>query len=228
MLIYHTVPVYPERHKMIKTKEWAGSLEINTQETLPPSENDSENHVRTAGEVAIRTIILHSIVAAGSGIDRNRITGWLQDQNLWEYASPHEQSILLLPRVFREDRSGVQWLQEAQWALLWTIKKVKTLGLPVKTCDGIRLVDEIMPVLGGDIDEFISAAEFRPAVEINAENDRINRLYYHAQKAVDREEEMPEDMIYGVLYHRYYAFRWLTVDEPWDDINMGIDTLNFD
>ena len=213
---------------MIKTKEWAESLKINTQDILAPPENISESYCRTAAEVAIRTVILHSVVAAGSGIDRERITEWLQDQNLWEQVSPRERSTLQSPRRFREDRSEAQWLQETQWTLLWTIQKVKSLGLPTKTCDSVKLVDEIMPVLGGDdIDRFITNAEFRPAAEIDAENGRITRLYYYAQKAADK-NEFPEDLIFGVLNNRYYALRWLTGDEPWDDVDMSIDGLNFD
>jgi hypothetical protein len=213
---------------MTKTKEWAESLNINTQDVLEPSEDITESYCRTASEVAVRTIILHSIVAAGSGINSERITEWLQDQNLWEQASPRERSILQSPRRFKEDRSGAQWLQEAQWALLWTIQRVESLGLPTKTCDSTKLIDEIMPVLGSaDIDQFIASAEFRPAEEISAENDRITKLYYYAQKAADK-EEMPEDLIYAVLYNRYYALRWLTGDEPWDDVDMDTDGLSID
>jgi len=213
---------------MTRTKEWAESINIDTRDILPPAEDITESYCRTASEVAVRTIILHSIAAAGSGIDRERITGWLQDQNLWEHASPHERSVLQSPRMFREDRSGAQWVQEAQWALLWTIQRVEILGLPTKTCDSVKLVDEIMPVLGGDdIDGYITSVEFRPAAEIASENDRISRLYYYAVKAADR-EEMPEDLIFSVLYNRYYAFRWLTSYEPWDDVNTDTDELNFD
>lgn len=213
---------------MTKTKEWAESLNIDTQDVLPPSEDIVESYCRTASEVAVRTIILHSIVAAGAGIDGGRITEWLQDQNLWEQASPRERSILQSPMRFKEDRSGAQWLQEAQWTLLWTLQRVEKLGLPTKTCDSIKLVDEIMPVLGGDdIDQFITSVEFRPAAEISAENDRVTKLYYFARKASDK-DEMPEDLIYSVLHYRYHALRWLTGDEPWDDVDMDIDKLNFD
>ncbi len=213
---------------MTKTKEWAESLNIDTQDILPPSEDVTESYCRTASEVATRIIILHSIVAVGSGIDRERITEWLQDQNLWEQASPRERSLLQSPRRFKEDRSGAQWLQEAQWALLWSIQMVEGLGLPTKTCNSVKLVDEIMPVLGGDdIDRFITSVEFRPSAEISAENDRISRLYYYARQAADK-DEMPEDLIYGVLYNRYHAFRWLTGNEPWDDVDMSLDGLNFD
>ena len=214
---------------MTKTKEWAESFNIDTQDILPQSEEIIESYCRTASEVAIRTIILHSIVAAGAGIDRERIIGWLEDQSLWDNVSPRERAVLQSPMRFREDRSGAQWLQEAQWALLWTIQRVKSLGLPTKTCDSVKLVDEIMPVLGGDdIDRFIASAEFRPATEICAENDRISRLYYYTRQAVDNEEEMPEDLIYSVLYHRYYVFRWLISNDPWDDVDMSIDDLNYD
>ncbi|NLA74979.1 MAG: DUF4272 domain-containing protein [Deltaproteobacteria bacterium] len=204
---------------MTQTKEWAEALGINTQDILPPSEDINESYWRTSGEAATRILLLHSIVAAGSGMDRKAVNAWLQDQNLWEHASPHEKALLLSPRILKEEKSEAQWLQEAQWALLWTISRVEALGLPTKRCNNKTLVNEIMPAPGDSIDEFISTAEFRPAAEINAENDRISRLYFNCRQAADK-GKLPEDLIYEVLANRYRAFRWLTSDEQWDEVNM--------
>ncbi len=210
---------------MTKTKEWAESLEINTEIILPPSEDDSTVYCRTAGETAARAVIIHAVVAAGSGVNREKLTAWLQDQELWEYASSREQTLLLSPRVFREDRTGVQWFLESETTLLWALNKVKSLGLPVKTCSSFQIAEEIMPPLGEDMSEFISTAEFRPASEFNAEYDRVTKLYYHAQQAVDN-NELPEDLIHAVLYHRFYTFRWLTGNDEWDNVSLDMDDNN--
>lgn len=205
---------------MTKTKEWAESLGIDTQDILPPAENYEEPCKRTAAEVAIRTIVIHSIAAAGCGLDRNFVIEWLKNQELWGHVSPREESFLLSrkpSKFMEEERKGVQWLQEAQWALLWTIQKIESLGLPVKTCNAIRMVDDIMPMPGSDIKPFISSVELRPVAEIRAEEERIQKLFHHAQEAYEK-KEMPDDLIYGVLFQRYYAFRWLNSEDEWDDV----------
>jgi hypothetical protein len=138
--------------------------------------------------------------------------------------SPNEEAFLFSrkPRKLSEqDRIGTQWLQETQWALLWTIQKVESLGLPTKTCDTIKLVDDIMPMLGDEIKTFVSSAELRPAPEIRAEDERVFNLYSYAQQAA-QQDEMPDDLIYGVLLQRRFAFKWISSGDDWDDVN--IDT----
>jgi hypothetical protein len=209
---------------MIKTKEWAESYGINTVDSLPPAEEYGEPFKRTAGEVAVRTIILHAVAAAGYGIDRKSLIEWLKNQDLWPHVSPREQEFLLSnkPRkLLSEDQKGAQWLQEAQWALLWTIQKVESLGLPIKTCDTIKIVDEIMPGLGDDVGKFISSAELRPAPELQAEEDRISKLYDAAQQA-SRRDEMPDDLVYGVLFQRHYAFSWVRSGDEWDEVKTAV------
>jgi len=201
---------------MIKTKEWAESLGIATEDILPPVENNDEPYKQTAEEVAVRTIILHAVAAAGYGIDRDAIIDWLKKQNLWDKVSPREQTFLLTQKSPKEDQTGALWLQEAQWALLWTIQKVDSLGLPTKTCDSHRIVNEIMPMLGDDIELFVSTSELRPPSEIRVEDERVNKLYDAQQE--EQEAEMPEDLVYGVLFQRLQAFKWLSSEYDWDNV----------
>lgn len=209
-----------EKNKRMKTKEWAESLEIGTADILPPLENEGEPFKRTAGEVAVRTIVLHAVAAVGYGVEREPVNEWLQNQNLWPQVSPRELEFLLSkkPRkLLEQDRKGAQWLQEAQWALLWTIQKVSSLGLPTGTCNTIKMVDDIMPALGGSTTTFIASATLRPEPELLAEDDRISRLYNAAQEA-SLQNELPEDLIYGVLFQRRFAFQWLRGGDDWDDV----------
>jgi hypothetical protein len=213
---------------MIKTMEWAESLGIDTMDILPPleDENSDKPYKRTAREVAARVIVLHTIAAASYGIERENIVEWLKKENLWQYVSPREQDFLLSSKpgkLLARDRENTQWLQEAQCALLWTIQKVPSLGLPIGTCDNIKLVDEIMPELINEVDAFISSAELRPEPVLRAEEDRIAKLY-DAARQTSQEGEMPEDLVYGVLFQRRYAFQWLCSGDEWDDIKTDIMT----
>ncbi len=201
---------------MIRTKDWAESLGIDTRDNLQPLAEHIAVCERTSEEVAARTVILHAIAAAGDGIDRTALVEWLNAQNLWENVSPREQTFFLSKKLFREDLSGALWLMEAQWALLWSIQKVESLGLPVKTCDTHKIINEIMPALGDDIHEFVSSAKLRDIREILAEKERIDRIFSAYQN--EEGEELPEDLIYAVLIQRQNAFKWLNGEDDWDNV----------
>jgi hypothetical protein len=205
---------------MIKTKEWAETRGIDTQDVLPPIEDYDEPYKRTAEEIAVRTIILHAVAAAGHGVNREPIIEWFKNQSIWDQVSPREKAFLLSQKPYRlleEDRRGARWLQEAQWALLWTIQKVESIGLPTKTCDTTRLAKEIMPGLGDDIQPFISSARLRPAPTLRAEDERVYKLHFEARQAYEL-DAMPDDLVYGVSFQRYYAFEWLRSGDDWDDV----------
>ena len=75
-----------------------------------------------------------------------------------------------------------------------------------------------MPTLGESIESFVSSAKLRTNRELLAEEDRVHNLHCYARQA-DRKNEMPDDLIYDVLYQRHYSFEWLSGDE-WDDAKM--------
>ncbi len=74
-----------------------------------------------------------------------------------------------------------------------------------------------MPALGDSIESFLLSAELRSPGELLAEDDRIYNLHCYARQAI-RQGEMPEDLIYDVLFQRHYAFEWLNGDDDWDDV----------
>ncbi len=207
---------------MMKTKEWAESRGIDTQDVLPPVEDYNEPYKQTAEEIAVRTIILHAVAAAGHGVNRESIIEWFKNQGIWDQVSPREQAFLLSRKphkLLEEERRGARWLQETQWALLWTIQKIESIGLPTKTCDTTRLAKEIMPELGDEIQPFVSSAKLRPAPTLRAEDERCYRFHCEAQQAYEL-DAMPDDLVYGVLVQRYYAFEWLRSGDDWDDVKI--------
>ena len=202
----------------VTTKEWAESLGVCGEECVPPIDDYSEPYGRHADEIAKRCVILHATAAVGYGVDASPVTDWLKDQGLLEQLSPNETAFLHSQSVSDADRLDFQWRQEAEWALLWCIGKVEVLGLPTRCCDTGRLVDEIMPGLGDDLDSFCNTSDLRPPTELLAEDDRTYDLYCYALKA-DRAGKLPEDINIHVLYQRRYAFEWLGGDN-WDEIQV--------
>jgi hypothetical protein len=202
---------------MSKTKEWAASHGLCVEDTVPPVNDYNEPYKRTADEIANRTIILQCVAAVGYGVGPNPVMKWLRDQNLLEEVSPKERVFLSAENPSDNERIAARWRQECQWALLWTIQKIESLGLPTRYCDTARLVDDIMPALGEPIDRFVASAKLRPPSELLAEDDRVYNLHCYARQAY-RANTMPEDLIYGVLFQRHYAFEWLNGDDDWDDV----------
>lgn len=204
---------------MVTTKQWAVSKGIDAAEFLPADADYNEPTPRSAQEVATRTVILHAVAATGYGVDPEPIVEWLVEQSIWEHASAKEQFLLTATAPSDEELSEACWRQEAQWALLWAISKVDTLGLPTQTCDTGLLVDQIMPGLGESTDPFVSSARLRLPGELLVEDDRTYNLHCYARPAL-RQNSLPGDLIYPVLFQRHYAFEWLTSTDNWDDVRL--------
>ena len=118
-----------------------------------------------------------------------------------------------------ESLNKFQWQVEAEWALLWMIGKVESLGLPTHQCDTGRLVDEIIPELGSDIKAFLKSAKLRSPGVLLAEEDRHYDLWcrYHQDRRKGG-RLIPKDLEVSVLFQRQYAFGWLHGIEAWDDV----------
>lgn len=204
----------------VTTAQWARSLGVPSELSPPPVPGYDEPCPFTAREVAARALILHGVVAAACDVEPEPIADWFREQGLWESVTPAERAFLRDPDAAPENvRTIFQGHYEAQWVLLWVVGKVEHLGLPTRRCDTRRLVDEIIPALGGDVEPFLASARLRTPGELLAESDRHYNLwcYYHRTRRTDP-ESIPADFLPGVLFQRQYAFEWLLGVEPWDDV----------
>jgi hypothetical protein len=174
----------------------------------------------TARQVAARAVILHGVVAVASAIDPDPVITWYREQRVWGQVSQKEQAFLLDPgSLAREEWNSLRWHKEAEWALLWAVGKVDALGLPTRQCDTQRLVDEIVPALGSDIELFLTSSELRPPGLLLAEDDRHYDLWCRYFETRRRgSHRLPTDLEFNVLYERRYAFEWLQGIEAWDDV----------
>jgi hypothetical protein len=204
----------------VTAEQWARSFGISTAPTPPAVADYEEACPFTAREVATRAVVLQGVVAAACEVDPQPIVEWYTEQGIWDAVSPKERAFLLDPAAASPDETlRFRWRQEAEWALLWVVGKVEHLALPTRECDTRRLVDEIIPPLGSDIEPFLAAATLRAPGELLAEDDRHYNLWcQYFQTRRERPEALPSDLNVEVLYQRQYAFEWLHGIEAWDDV----------
>jgi len=204
---------------MVSTIEWARSFGISIEANTPSLELNEldEPYPHTAREIAIRAVVLQGVVAVACKVDPEPIIDWFQDEGIWENVSPKEKAFLLNKQPSADECNQLRWRQEAEWTLLWMIGTVEALGLPTRTCDTRRLVDEIIPALGSDISGFFASAQLRPLGLIHGEVERHYDLWCRAVIA-RRNKTLPEDLNFDVLYEREYAFEWANFTDEWNEV----------
>lgn len=204
---------------MTTTIEWVQAHGVCIEATVPFKDQDGNQCPRSVEEVAIRSIILHTVAAVGYRVDSKLLVDWLKDQQIWDYVSPLEKTWFAAKAMTNKERSRLCWRVEAEWTLLWAISKVQSLGLPTQTCDTAILVDDIMPTLGDPIAAFIASSQLRSPGALLVEDDRVYNLHCYARQAF-KTNTVPDDLIYDVLVQRHYAFEWLQSRDEWDDIRL--------
>ncbi|MEP7286250.1 MAG: DUF4272 domain-containing protein [Chloroflexota bacterium] len=213
---------------MMTLVEWAKSLDIPVED-IPPAleghseEEDPESPPRfSARDIAIRAVILQGVVAVGSKFDPELIIEWFHEQGIWQAVSPKEAQFLLAPTRSDKECSDFRWRQEAEWTLLWMLGKVETLGLPDHKCDPQRMVNDIIPEFGSDIDDFLESAERRDESVLYAEVIRTYDLWNIVVRNRRQNQFVPVELNFDVLAERMYAFDWLDGWELWDHVRCDI------
>jgi hypothetical protein len=203
---------------MVSTADWAIRLDHSVADNPSAMDGTAHHFPRAASEIAVRAIILQGVVAVASKVSPEPIIDWFQQQGIWDAVSPTEKRFLSNIELSQQDRINFRWRQEAEWALLWMISKVESLGLPTHLCDTRRMVDEIIPALGSDIAPFVDSATLRPTSELLAEDLRTYDLWCALASARRKNEPIPDDLNVDVLYERRYAFEWLDSIDEWDSV----------
>ena len=205
--------------RRLTTEQWAASFQISTAPTPPTVEGYDKPCPFTAREIALRALSLQGVVAVAHGVEAGPVIEWFQQEKIWEAASPAERRFLLEPSTADDTAiNSLRWRQEAEWALLWVIGKVDSLGLPIRQCDTRLLIDEIIPTLGDSIEPFVESSQLRPPGVLLAEEDRHYDLWCRYCRAKTERRAIPTDLNPTVLYQREYAFEWLLGIESWDEV----------
>ncbi|MDX1927732.1 MAG: DUF4272 domain-containing protein, partial [Pirellulaceae bacterium] len=117
----------------MKTKAWAASHGVCTTAIVPAVQDYHKKCPRNPAEVARRAIVLHCVAAVGCGVKAQPVIEWLENESLWETVSPPERAFLEARKPTNKQIHAARWRQESHWALLWSIGRVRSLGLPTQT-----------------------------------------------------------------------------------------------
>ena len=203
---------------MSTTKQWAESMKVASDADLTPIADYSRPYARSVRQIAVRAIILQGVIAVAHKVEAQPIIEWFQEQTIWSDVTPQERAFVLGSAHTESEQLRYRWKQEAQWTLLWMIHRVESLGLPTRCCDTRRLVDEIIPALGDDLQSFMTQSRLRSPGALLAEDDRTYNLWCYAIAAQRRGESLPNDLNLGVLRERRRAFEWMDGNQDWDEV----------
>lgn len=222
-----TVRVLPES----QLRQWCQHRIAMPEE----SQEEPDDRLRSANEVAQRCVVLYAVLAAGHGEPRDELVAWLRREELWEGVSPTESEFLLSDSPTKQQLYQGQWRAEALFPLLWSFGLIANMPIPQKICD-VQLMQGVLPPLFGSVAEFISSARLRSDTEIHNANEEIYQIHWRVRDAKFRNEPTPQGQLprmpvpdceppaesydAGVVQERHYALNWLIgyCGQDWDDI----------
>lgn len=205
--------------RKIETEKLLKSLNIPFIEHLPLIEEESEVKIRTAKEIAERTLVL-TYLSYISGVpdEREKVIDFLQINSLWEKVSPEEKKLFQKEELTEQEIVNISWRSEAIWLLLWTILKVDKLELPTEQVELSEIISRL-PEFLDDPKIFIENASIRPTTEILDISDLTYRLHWATRNANLNNLPMPADLSLSVIMERHYAINWVTLyADEWDEI----------
>ena len=182
------------------------------------SDADNKDTPRTAEEIARRAIALHCAVAVAQGVSQKQVSKWLRAEELWNELTPRELKLFSDPPTPKEIR-WMSWLVEAQFALLWAIKKLSSLPKPTAKCD-TALVMAAMPGLFEPTLPFIESAVLQSRTTILKAEAKLYDIHCQVDQATRHRKPIPGGYDKDVVFFRHYGLCWVRgyCGLDWDDV----------
>lgn len=203
--------------RKLETETYIKSIGIPINEHLPLIEEEKEVRIRTAHEIAKRILVLtylNYIVEVPES--KKEIIKFFKTEKIWDSVSEVEKEYFK-NELTEQDKINISWRTEAIWMLLWMIKKVDKLELPISQVE-VNNILERMPEFMTDTKDFISKAELRTVAEILDYSDLIYRLHWAARDN-DLNRRKPLKIDSSIVEERHYAINWATYyEDNWDEI----------
>lgn len=183
-------------------------------------DDDLEDKVRTADEIAKRALIVSTVVACAYDHSKKKNeVGWLKKEKLWDHVSPDEKKFLLSAKENKKKEIFYSWKVETLVPLLWSIGKLKNLQRLNEQCN-IPEIKKAMVFSPDPADHFIRSAVLLSEKKILKEYDKVYDAHWKVVDAKLHNKKIPKGYNPEVIYERHYGFNWLTgyMGQDWDDI----------
>jgi len=182
-------------------------------------ENRSPDEIRSAREVALRTLALFSAVGAALGAPRSDVVDWLKSEKLWEQLTPRERNFV--SRMDAPEKSSIDfsWQSERLTVLLWALEKVSELPPPSEQCDTGLFQELLPPYTDESVSSFVDSAKLRSNVVLIGKADELLNQHWKARDARLKGRPQPEIDI-EIVQERHHAINWVIGYEglPWDEV----------
>ena len=188
----------------------------------PPSDIDSPAApgVRPPREAARRLLVLASVCAvAADDAFRGTVVPWLRREGLWSAVSPSERRFLEADHSSRKDEIDNSWLAEAVHVPGWALQ-LETRLAPLSAQASTGAILDRIPAPGEPIEAFLRGAALRPATELQAAADDLQRAHVECQIATREKRAKQRGNDIEVVQERQRAITWLVQDDGsgWDEV----------
>jgi hypothetical protein len=185
---------------------------------------DRRDRIRTAREIAARTLALFGIVGIGLRAPRENVVAWLKETSIWQDLSPGELSLVETRAPTDRMMIDASWRSEALTMLLWTLEKIRELPPADMQCD-TSLFQQILPPYAEITEEqFLATATRRSDEELRLQAESCMNLHaeYYAAARDGKPPRQPVDG--GIIRERHHAINWVIGYEglDWDLVTTDI------
>ena len=198
-------------------KQWAEERlradKVPVNPDLPVIAGEAAARLRSAGEVADRTLALTIVAAKGAGLPQQEVDRIVDELGAYGLFSPCEQDFIDDPTPSEDSSRIFASRYEAAWTLLWALRRIDgPLARPDGRCDPDKLTDTIFDAPD------LARTGLRSINEILNESDLTHRLHWATRNAQGAGEDAPAGLLPAVVAERDHALRWLTCyeDADWD------------
>ena len=195
---------------------------ISVPELLPPVISEREVFLRSAEDVAWRSIALFIVAVRAESIASGRAIPIDQLQSkspmAFQATTPQESDFLNNDSPEQQRVIEMAWRYEGLYLLQWALGFHEELSFADGICD-VPLVAQTM--VQRDDRQIVNMARLRPVSQLLDTLDHNQRLLWAARQANINEQEPPKGLDGGVLVERQHALNWLIRFEQadWDDVD---------
>ena len=187
---------------------------------MKKDDSDALDQVRSAADIAIRSIIISSVVTcAYDNTQKNAVVNWLKKESLWKFVSPDEKKFLSNSKEDEKACIRFSWKLETLVPLMWSIGKIKKLQPLDRKCDTDEM-QKAMIFSPSSTAAYVTTAKLMPEKKILSEYEKVYQAHWKIKDAGLHDKKVPKNLDPGVVYERHYAFNWLIGyrGQEWDDI----------
>jgi hypothetical protein len=214
---------YPQdaRERKARTEKELDALGIHVPPYLPPVISELEVNLRSAADVAQRSLALFLVAVRAESLASNDEIPVAQLHEKMPFAfsvlTPCEEQFLNLKPPREQEVIQFAWRYEALFLLQWALGLADALPFPSTICDVPAVANTALERIKP---EMIDRMRLIPVTQILDALDLHFRLHWAVVQARVEDRKPPGNLDGGVVMERHYALNWLVrfENKDWDDV----------